>query len=95
MTGMGNSLELDLERTVENFSDDGAKTIDESGNSPLFDKLFNYVFRILATSADHANQQPEEAKTILKNEIDSVVFRSNLVRTWVLLKMKEFNQFWR
>jgi hypothetical protein len=95
VTGMGNSLELDLERTVENFSDDGAKTIDEHGNSPLFDKLFGYIFRILGTSADHANQQMEDVKAILKAEIDSVVFRCNLIRTWVLLKMKEFNQFWR
>ena len=93
--GLGNSLDLDLERTTENFSDDGAKTIDEHGNSPLFDKLFGYIFRILATSSDHADIQQDDIRAILRAEIDSVIFRCNLIRTWVLLKMKEFNQFWR
>jgi hypothetical protein len=53
---LSHSLEIDLEKTVENYSDDGIKTIDDHENSPLFDKVFAYVFRILASSVDHANQ---------------------------------------
>jgi hypothetical protein len=31
---------------------------------------------------------------MLKNELDLMIYRVNLVRTWVMLKVKEFNQFW-
>lgn len=37
----------------------------------------------------------EPTKHILKSELESVVYRLNLMRTWILLKVKEFNQFWR
>jgi hypothetical protein len=36
-----------LERTLDNYSDDGVKTIDDNEHSPLFDKLFGYLFRIV------------------------------------------------
>lgn len=32
---------------------------------------------------------------MLKNELDLMIYRVNLIRTWVMLKVKEFNQFWR
>jgi len=38
---------MDLERTLDNYSDDGAKTIDDNEQSPLFDKLFGYLFRLV------------------------------------------------
>lgn len=31
----------------------------------------------------------------MKNELDLMIYRVNLIRTWVMLKVKEFNQFWR
>ena len=36
-------MELDLERTLENFSDDGMKVVDENSGSPLFDNLLGYA----------------------------------------------------
>lgn len=32
---------------------------------------------------------------MLKHELELMIYRVNLVRTWVMLKVKEFNQFWR
>lgn len=32
---------------------------------------------------------------MLKSELEIMIYRVNLIRTWVMLKVKEFNQFWR
>jgi hypothetical protein len=56
VTGYGHQLDIDLEKTLDNYSDDGARTIDEQENSPLFEKLLGYVFRIVASSSsEHAS----------------------------------------
>ena len=40
--------------------------------------------------------QADEAKhDLLKHELELMTYRVNLMRTWVMLKVKEFNQFWR
>ena len=47
VTGINNQLEIDLERSLENQSDDGLKTIDESERSPLFESILTFVLRII------------------------------------------------
>ncbi len=47
VTGYTCVLDIDLEKTLDNYSDDGAKTIDDNEKSPLFDKLYQYTFRII------------------------------------------------
>lgn len=92
VTGVKNSLEIELERTFDNYSDDGFKTIDESEKSPVFDKVFSYVIRIIAAKYDQLTAVEDlEKRNILKNELDSLMFKLNSVKTWVMLKAKEFN----
>ena len=38
---------MDFERTLDNYSDDGVQTINESEQSPLFDKFYSYVLRFV------------------------------------------------
>lgn len=47
VTGYAHVLDIDLEKTLDNYSDDGAKTIDEHEQSPLFDKIYAYALRII------------------------------------------------
>jgi hypothetical protein len=36
-----------------------------------------------------------DQRRLLEGEVDACLYRINLLRTWVMLKVKEFNQFWR
>ena len=47
VTGINYSLEIELDRTLENYSDDGIKIIDENQKSPLFDEITLYALRII------------------------------------------------
>lgn len=33
--------------------------------------------------------------SLLQREIETIAYRLNLIRTWVMLKVKEFNKFWK
>ncbi len=37
----------------------------------------------------------DSTQILLEPELNNVIFKINLVRTWVMLKVKEFNSFWR
>lgn len=43
VSGVQSVLEIDLERTLDNFSDDGLKVVDEASGSPLFDSVIAYA----------------------------------------------------
>lgn len=47
VTGVVNQLEIELDRTLDNLSDNGLKTIDENERSPLFDEIIAYAIRII------------------------------------------------
>ena len=47
VTGVNHSLEIDVQRTLENYSDDGILTIDAQEKSPLFDAIYSYTLRVL------------------------------------------------
>lgn len=47
VTGYNHQIEMDLEKVLENYSDDGVKTIDDSEQSPLFEKFLAYIFRLI------------------------------------------------
>lgn len=90
-----NQLEVDLEKTLENFSDDGIKTIDENEHSPLFHEILAYSLRVVQGRKEALDILEGEHAVILRPELDALVHRISLIRTWILLKVKEFNQFWR
>jgi hypothetical protein len=47
LTGSLVVLEVDLEKKVDDFSDDGAKTLEENETSPLFDQILAYALNVL------------------------------------------------
>lgn len=94
VTGVMNQLEVDLEKTLENFSDSGIKTIDETQHSPLFHEILAYSLKIVQGRKEALEYLEGEYAVLLQPELNSVIHRLCLVRTWVLLKIREFNQFW-
>lgn len=77
-----------MQRTLENYSDDGILTIDDKEKSPLFDAIYSYVLKVLQERYSNIENP------LLRIELDSVVYKLNVMRTWVMLKVKEFNSFW-
>lgn len=88
VTSVNHSLEIDVQRTLENYSDDGILTIDDKEKSPLFDAIYSYVLKVLQERYSNVENP------LLRVELDSVVYKLNVMRTWVMLKVKEFNSFW-
>ena len=82
---------------LDNYSDDGVKTIDDNEKSPLFDTIIALAIQVIYLRKEHLEQQleTEHIRDLLRPELDNLLYRVNLVRTWVMLKVREFNSFWR
>jgi hypothetical protein len=62
----------------------------------LFDEIIRYAIRVLQGRKDQFEMTLEfDQRRMLEPELEACIFRINLLRTWVMLKVKEFNQFWR
>lgn len=95
VSGVQSVLEIDLERTLDNFSDDGLKVVDEASGSPLFDNVLAYALSHLQRQTTIVGSQLEEhQQALLLPEVNGIMYKFNLVRTWVLQKAKEFNLYW-
>jgi hypothetical protein len=53
MTNVNHQLDMELERILDNYSDDGVKTIDENENSPLFEAVLGFTLKIIQGRKDH------------------------------------------
>lgn len=48
-------LDIDLEQTLDNYSDDGLKTVEDNGSSPLFDNVLTYALNVVHRQKDRAS----------------------------------------
>lgn len=48
-------LDIDLEQTLDNYSDDGLKTVEDNGSSPLFDNVLTYALNVVQRQKDRAS----------------------------------------
>lgn len=60
MSGVQSIFEIDLERTLDNFSDDGLKVFDEASGSPLFDSVLGYALSHLQRQTALVGSQLED-----------------------------------